>query len=139
MAKKSKKSKVSTSTITYKGNGSLTDKIQSIVSLVNVKFANRKDSFILIRDEQSLIEYIDKCVENKVISIDTETTGLDPVVNHVVGVCIYTPGKKAAYIPVNHISYITQLKVENQLSVEFIREQLQRIKDNDVKTYWFNA
>jgi DNA polymerase-1 len=139
LAKKSKKSKVSTSTITYRGNGSLTDKIQSIVSLVNAKFANKKDSFILIRDEQSLIEYIDKCVENKVISIDTETTGLDPVVNHVVGVCIYTPGKKAAYIPVNHISYITQLKVENQLSVEFIREQLQRIKDNDVKTYWFNA
>ena len=56
---------------------------------------------------------MDKCIENGVISIDTETTGLDPIENHIVGMCIYTPGMKAAYVPVAHISYITQAPVDN--------------------------
>lgn len=138
LAKKSKTSK-SINTVTIKGGGSLIDKIQSIVSLVNSKFANKKDEFLLIRTEEAFIEYIDKCIENNIISIDTETTGLDPIEDHIVGLCIYTPGMKAAYVPVNHISYITQAKVENQLSVEFLREQLRRISINNVRTYWFNA
>ena len=138
VAKKSKVSK-SMNTVTIKGGGSLIDKIQSIVSLVNSKFANKKDEFLLIRTEEGFIQYIDKCIENNIISIDTETTGLDPIEDHIVGLCIYTPGMKAAYVPINHISYITQAKVENQLSVLFLREQLQRIKDNNVRTYWFNA
>ena len=129
----------STQTITIKGTGTLVDKIQSIVSMVNTKFTNKKDEFILIRDEQAFIDYMDKCVENGVISIDTETTGLDPIENHIVGLCIYTPGLKAAYVPVNHISYITQLKVDNQLSIEFLREQMERINTENVKTIWFNA
>lgn len=138
LAKKSKKAKTPT-TITIKGGGSLIDKVQSIVSLVNSKFANKKDTFLLIRKEEDFITYMDKCIENGVISIDTETTGLDPIENHIVGMCIYTPGMKAAYVPVAHISYITQAPVDNQLSKEFLKEQLQRLVDNDVKTIWFNA
>lgn len=138
IAQKSKKAQTM-NTITIKGTGTLIDKIQSIVSLVNSKFAKKKDQFILIRDEQSFINYIDKCVENGVISIDTETTGLDPIEDHIVGLCIYTPGMKAAYVPVNHISYITQLKVDNQLPIEFLREQMERINTENVKTIWFNA
>ena len=138
LAKKSKKAKTS-NTITIKGGGSLIDKIQSIVSLVNSKFANKKDTFLLIRKEEDFIAYIDKCIENNVISIDTETTGLDPIEDHIVGMCIYTPGMKAAYIPVSHISYITQALVDNQLSKDFLKEQLQRLKDNNVRTIWFNA
>ena len=137
-AERSAKSK-SMSTITLKGTGTLMDKIQSIVSLVNKKFVNKKDEFILIREEQALIDYMDKCIENNVISIDTETTGLDPIECVIVGICIYTPGLKAAYIPVNHISYITQLKVDNQLSIEFIAQQFERINEHNVKTIWFNA
>ena len=138
LAKKSKKAKTST-TITIKGGGTLIDKVQSIVSLVNSKFANKKDTFLLIRKEEDFIVYMDKCIENGVISIDTETTGLDPIENHIVGMCIYTPGMKAAYVPVAHISYITQAPVDNQLSKEFLKEQLQRLVDNNVKTIWFNA
>lgn len=137
-AKKANK-KSSTQTVVIKGGGSLMDKINSIVSLVNSKFANKKDTFLLIRTEEEFIAYIDKCIENGVISIDTETTGLDPMEDHIVGLCIYTPGMKAAYIPVAHISYITNALVDNQLSKEFLRAQLQRLNDNNVKTIWFNA
>jgi len=138
LAKKSKQAKTS-NTITIKGGGSLMDKIQSIVTLVNSKFANKKDTFLLLRKEEEFAEYMDKCIENGIISIDTETTGLDPIENHVVGMCIYTPGMKAAYVPVAHISYITQAPIDNQLPKEFIKEQLQRLVDANVKTIWFNA
>lgn len=126
-------------TITIKGSGSLTDRIASIVSHVNAKFKDKKDEFLLIRTEEDFTAYIDKCVENKIISIDTETTGLDPIEDHIVGLCIYTPGLKAAYVPVNHISYITQAPVNNQLPVSFLRTQLERINTEKVRTIWFNA
>lgn len=138
LAKKSTKVKASNS-ITIKGGGTLIDKIQSIVSLVNSKFANKKDTFLLLRNEDDFSAYMDKCIENGVISIDTETTGLDPIEDHIVGMCIYTPGMKAAYVPVSHISYITQAPVDNQLNKDFLKSQLQRLIDNQVRTIWFNA
>ena len=138
LAKKSTKSQTS-NTITIKGGGSLMDKIQGIVSMVNTKFAHKKDQYLLLRTEESFIQYIDKCVDNGVISIDTETTGLDPIEDHIVGLCIYTPGMKAAYVPINHISYISQAKVDDQLPIEFLRTQMERINSCNVKTIWFNA
>ena len=127
------------STVTLKGSGKLLDRIQAITSTVKSKFAGKEDELILITKENQLIEYIDKCIENNVISIDTETTGLDPILDELVGICIYTPDMKAAYIPVNHISYITEEKCANQLPIEFLHEQFQRLVDKDVKTIWFNA
>ena len=129
----------SSSTITLKGSTKLIDRIQAITSFVKSKFAGKEDELELITTEEHLISYIDKCIENNVISIDTETTGLDPILDNIVGICIYTPGLKAAYIPVNHISYITELKCANQLEIPFLTEQFQRLVDNNVKTIWFNA
>ena len=129
----------SSSTITLKGSTKLIDRIQAITSFVKSKFAGKEDELELITTEDHLISYIDKCVENNVISIDTETTGLDPILDNIVGICIYTPGLKAAYIPVNHISYITELKCANQLEIPFLTEQFQRLVDKNVKTIWFNA
>ena len=139
LLKKISQAKTTSSTsVTLKGTGKLLDRIQAIVSLVKSKFKGKEDELTLITKEGQLIEYIDKCLENGVISIDTETTGLDPILDQLVGICIYTPGKKAAYIPVNHISYITNIKCNNQLPIDFIRDQFKRLLHN-VKTIWFNA
>ena len=43
------------------------------------------------------------------------------------------------YIPINHIDYVTNAKVSNQLSKEFCKQQLQRLVDNNVKLIMFNA
>ena len=129
----------SSSTVTLKGSTKLIDRIQAITSFVKSKFAGKEDELELITTEEHLIGYIDKCIENNIISIDTETTGLDPILDNIVGICIYTPGLKAAYIPVNHISYITELKCSNQLEISFLTEQFQRLVDKEVKTIWFNA
>lgn len=134
-----KKSKPRSSTMTLKGSGSIIEKIQSIVSIVASKFEKNKDKVLLIQTEQELSEYIDACIKTGVVSIDTETTGLDPILDDIVGFSIYTTEMKAAYIPINHISYITKRRCDGQMPIDAVRRQFQRLVDANVKTYWFNA
>lgn len=123
---------------TVKGDG-LLGRIAEIKAQVESKFEQFKDDYIVISEETVLDNYIKKCVKNKVISIDTETTGLDPLNDTLVGTCIYTPGMKAAYIPLNHISYVTGVRVNNQLSMEFVLNQFKRIEQGVVDVIMFNA
>ena len=64
---------------------------------------------------------------------------LDPILDKIVGVCIYTPGEKTAYIPINHISYITNELLPEQLKPEEVAYELQRIVDNNTNVIMFNA
>jgi len=138
IAKKSN-SKSRTANATIKDSGGLIGRISAINAMVNKHLSKYEQESMLIQDEQTLIQYIDHSISNGVISIDTETSGLDPMLDEVAGVCIYTPGEKTAYIPLNHISYITFMPVPNQLSVQFVKEQLQRIVDSGTKVIMFNA
>lgn len=118
---------------------SLLERITNITTLVNEKLGEYKDKYTCIRDEASLKVYIDDCVKNGICSLDTETTGLNPMLDEIVGFSIYTPGLKAAYIPINHIDYINNEKIDNQLSKHFVKEQLQRLVENKTKLVMFNA
>lgn len=132
------KSKSST-TISLKGGGTLMDKIANIVAVVNSKLGKYKDRYRVIRSYEDLVAYIDKAIKVGEIGIDTETTGLNPILDQIAGVCLYVPGEKGCYVPINHISYITQQRVEDQLEEAQVAEQLQRLVDNHVFTIWFNA
>ena len=134
---KSKKLNKGRST-TKKGTDSYT-RLKNLCEMVEQKLAHLKDNFECITDENRLKEYIDKAIENGYISIDTETTGLDPITDEIVGGCIYTPGEKAAYIPINHISAITRTRLQNQLTNEQVGNQFKRLKENNTKIIYFNA
>lgn len=133
-SKTAKKSK----TIIKAGN-SLLEKITSMTAFVNQKLGIYKDKYLCIRSEDELETYIDSCIDKGICSIDTETTGLNPMLDDIVGFSLYTPNQKAVYIPINHVDYITNEKLSNQLSKEFCKEQLNRLKDNNVKLIMFNA
>ena len=124
--------------IIVKGGG-LIEKISSINALVESKLGKYKDDYIVITDIQDLISYIDAAAKTGIIAIDTETTGLDPISDNIVGMSIYTPGKKAAYIPIHHISYITGMEVEGQLCEKEIAIELIRMQDYNVKVIMYNA
>ena len=130
------KKRVST---TVKGGGGLAGRIAQISSMVNQNLGKYAEETILIRTEEELHQYISKCIDNGVIAIDTETTGLDPILDKLAGVCIYTPGEKTAYIPVNHESYITFERIDGQLTNEQVGKELQRLADADTKVIMFNA
>lgn len=124
-----KKSKNKTVATTKKSGGNFASKLATIEALVNKKLGKFRDETLIIRDEQALSDYIDECLAEGICAIDTETTGLDPLVDDLVGVGIYTPGHKTAYIPVGHISYVTGQKVKNQLPLDVVGKYLAKLQD----------
>ena len=135
IAKKAKTT-IKASTVVRGGND-LLGRINEIKAMVEKNLGEYADKYIVINTEDTLREYIGQALDCKYISIDTETTGLDPLLDKLVGICIYTRQLKGAYIPLNHISYITGVKADNQLPMEFVMEQVNRISGIDVDM--FNA
>jgi len=125
--------------VTIKGGGGLLEKIAKINAVAGKYLDKYSEEYEVCKEETKFKEYIDKCIENNIVAIDTETNSLDPITCIIAGISFYTPGTKAIYVPINHISYITSIKIENQLSVEFIKEQLFRLIKNKVKIIMFNA
>lgn len=116
-----KKSKTVTSRTSIRSGGNnLAAQIQSIVAIANQKLANHKDDYILIREPDQLYEYMKEMKQVGEGALDTETTGLNPLLVDIVGGCIYTPGQKAAYIPINHKSYITGVRTKEQMNEETV-------------------
>lgn len=115
-----------------KGGKSVLDTINSINALVNTKLGKYKDKYEVIREPERLHEYITHCIENDVCAIDTETTSLEPITTTIAGVCIYTPNQKAVYVPLNHISHITNDRIQQQIDMTYMKEELERL--NQAKT-----
>ena len=133
---KKSKTRVKTTTTTKSSGGSLVNKINAIKAMVETHLGKYKDETLIIQDIDTLHDYIDKCIANGICGIDTETTGLDPLQDDLVGVGIYTPNEKTTYIPINHISYVTGQRVKNQLTEEEVGKELARL---NIDIDMFNA
>ena len=127
------------STTTVKGSGVL-GQINQIKATVEKNLGQFKDDYIVITEEHDLHNYLVECVHNNIISIDTETTGLDPILDKIVGLCLYTPSQPAAYVPINHVSYVTGVRVENQLTEKQVGELLNvLVQKYHIDIIMFNA
>ena len=138
LAKKSNTSrKVQT---TVRGGNSLLAQINQIKAMVEKHLGQFKDDYVIIRNQDELHDYFAKCVNNGVVAIDTETTGLDPILDSIVGLCLYTPNQPAAYVPINHTSYVTGARVDNQLTEQDVAEEFDMIiHDTNIEIIMFNA
>lgn len=105
-------------------NVNIKSTVDRIVYNVEKDLGHHKDEYIIIREKEELLDYVNVANKNGAMALDTETTGLNPLIDKLVGICLYTPNKKAAYIPVNHISYITNEKIKGQLTKEEVKEYL---------------
>lgn len=116
----------------------LEDKLKLITDEVIRILGRYKDNTAVIRTYDDLKSYIDDAISNGIIAIDTETNNsLDPITCKLMGGCIYTPGRKNAYIPVNHIDIKTGKKLPNQVTEEQIKEQFSRLYD--IKCIYHNG
>ena len=134
-----KKSKTVTTRTSIRGGGNnLAAQIQSIVAIANQKLAIHKDDYILIREPDQLYEYMKEMKQVGEGALDTETTGLNPLLVDIVGGCIYTPGQKAAYIPINHKSYITGVRTNEQMNEETVSKIMKEFY-KDIRWIFHNA
>lgn len=138
VAKKANSKTAKTPTV-VRGGGGLVERLNVARAVVEKNLGQYRNIYMAIRDETLLDKYIEKAISNGKISIDTETTGLDPLRDTLVGICIYTPGMLPAYIPVNHRSFVTGELVENQLSVEVLHYQFDRLLSAGTFVIMFNA
>lgn len=107
---------------------SIEEQIRDIDAEVRRILGKYIDDTETIYSKERLHGYITHCIENKIVSIDTETNNsLDPISCKIMGLCLYTPNEKNAYIPINHIDIHTKELLPNQLTEQDIKEELNRI------------
>lgn len=119
-------------------NKKTTNSASTVNQRVEIALGKYKHKYKLVDNLKELDVFIDRCIVNGVVAIDTETMGLDPICDDIVGISIKTPDEKAIYIPINHITFYTKKRIESQLTVEQIAPLIQKLVDN-VGTVWHNA
>lgn len=127
IADKLKKAKKSTP----KAN-SILDIIERIRLDVEKHLGEYKDLYQCIRSKETLIAYIEKANKYGEIAIDTETNGLNPLVDGIVGLCLYFPGEPATYVPINHVDYFSDERLPNQLTEEEVKECLEKLTTKNI-------
>ena len=111
----------------------LSEKLTIIKEQVNSRLGKFKYNTQVIYTNEELSNYIDASIKNGSIAIDTETNNsLDPISCKIMGPCIYTPGEKSVYIPVNHVDPITHEKLDNQLTESQIKDEFSRLNNTKI-------
>ena len=109
---------------------SVDEKMTLIEEDVNRILGSYKTHTQTIRTYNDFVWYINRCISNGVMSIDTETdNSLNTFDCKLMGLCLYSPGLNNAYIPVNHIDRITNELLPSQITEEQIKEQLERCSE----------
>lgn len=129
-----------TAPITMRGNG-LMERIAMANSLVESKLGKYKDeyTYFMADDENKFKEYIYNMRYTGHGALDTETTGLDPLQDKIVGLSLFSKGQKGLYVPLHHRSYVTQLEVQGQLDPKLVAEQLKLLVDSGFEFEMYNA
>ena len=118
---------------------SFEDRVKYIEQKIGDKLGKYKSTTLVITSYDEYVKYIDKVVENGIVALDTETNrSVDPLTCKLMGLCLYTPGLKAAYIPVNHLDFYSKERID-ELDEKQIASQLKRLVDNKVKVIYHNA
>lgn len=119
-----------------KSGGGLLDKIARARSMLT-SLGDVVNEYESVTEPEALHDYIDACIIEGVVAIDTETTGLNPLVDDIVGFSLSTIGQKTVYVPLKHVSYIDYSPLGGQMPMDVAREELARL--NNIYIIMFNA
>lgn len=114
-----KETKTNSNKIKLKKGQTISSLVEIAKKLVDEKLADYRDASKCITNIEDLKEFFNNT--NELIGIDTETTGLDTLLDKLVGISLCN-GKQAVYIPVNHISSIYQTRLENQIPIQQLKD-----------------
>ncbi|HUS52775.1 MAG TPA: DNA polymerase I [Thermohalobaculum sp.] len=88
-----------------------------------------RDTYVTIRDLDTLATWIAEAVEAGLLCVDLETTSLDEMKAEIVGIALATAPGRAAYVPVGHVTGDGDLlgmveRVPDQLALEPVLQAL---------------
>ncbi|MBP5469876.1 MAG: hypothetical protein J6Z11_11610, partial [Candidatus Riflebacteria bacterium] len=116
------------------------ERLAIITEKVIKTLGSQRTNTVVIRNLGDFSAYIDKAIKVGRIAIDTETNNTtDAATCKLMGLCLYVPGEKQAYIPINHVNYETGELLPNQLTTQDCKVQLQRVLDNNLFTVMHNG
>lgn len=115
------------------------EKVEYAKMMSNKIFSDRLDRMELVTSEERLKQFDKKVVANGIVALDTETNGLDRIDGKIAGICLYTPYEKGIYIPVGHISYMTNVELQSNVPIEVVRTLIQSWVDNNIRFVLHNA
>lgn len=131
--RKSKDTKKSVESVLKSKVVDVKEKLRIIAENVKRILGRYDSQTTTIKTKEEYARYIDKAVENGIIAVDTETNNsLDTLHCKIMGLCLYTPGERACYIPVNHVNLDTGERLKWQLTEQDLAEQLVRLKDTKI-------
>ncbi|MEC7911052.1 MAG: DNA polymerase I [Pseudomonadota bacterium] len=84
---------------------------------------NKEEKYDLIVDEKTLNKWVERLKKSSIISLDTETNGLDYMDVDLVGISFSVKPGQAGYIPLNH-------KAEQQLPLDLTISKLKPILES---------
>ncbi len=96
----------------------------------NTVFKEVEKHYELVTDEAALARWVQKITNAGKMAFDTETTGLNPVFDKIVGMSIATAPGEACYIPLHHRSavkadlFATEVAELPQLKTEIVAKYL---------------
>lgn len=134
-----KKSKTTAKRTVVRKSNNLLSTISNIVQTVSAELGKYSNKYALLLNEKSVNAYFTKIKECGICAIDTETSSLEPITTSIAGVCLYVPGEKAVYIPLNHVSYITNQPIPENVDVNVVLRNLQECEKLGVKWLFHNA
>ena len=102
-------------------------------------FGNKLDKIELVTDTNRIEEYLHNTLKNGILAVDTETNGLDRIDGKIAGICLYTPGEKGIYIPVGHVSYMTNQPLKDNVDTWKMKWFFDVCNENNVKYILHNA
>ena len=115
------------------------DKVEYAKMMSTKIFSDRLDRMELVTTEERLKQFDRKVVANGIVALDTETNGLDRIDGKIAGICLYTPYEKGIYIPLGHVSYMTNMELQSNVDKEVVRTLLQSWVDNNIRFVLHNA
>lgn len=118
---------------------SIEDKIKIITEKVYKILGHQVNRVVTIRTKEQLRDYLRDSINTGVVAIDTETNNsTDPMTCKLMGLCLYSPGLKQAYVPINHTDLLGN-KLDNQLTELDCRDVLEQYKFNRTFVLMHNA
>ena len=114
-------------------------KVQYAKDLSLQVFGNKLDKIELVTDPNRIEEYLHNTIKNGILAVDTETNGLDRIDGKIAGICLYTPEEKGIYIPIGHVSYMTNQPLKDNVDTWKMKWFFDVCNENNVKYILHNA